>query len=108
MAAVPNNAMDLLSYSAMSSWLNIFPFGMLPPTPMFNPMMPSQPMAAKPQPANSLASPPLLTSPTLDTNTMMSRQHSVPSNNPTQVNVLQFLPAINRYFVLKILTLTFN
>ena len=82
------NAMDLLNYSAMNSWLSMFPFGMLPPNAMFNPMIPQQSvnnMAPKTQAANSLSSPPLLTSPSMESSAIVSRQHSVSSSNPSQV-----------------------
>ena len=79
-------ALDLLNYP----WLGMFPFGMLPPNAMFNPMMPqiSSSLPTKSQQNNnSLSSPPLMTSPSMDSGSMLQRQHSVnmQSNSQSQV-----------------------
>lgn len=84
-----SNPIELLNYSAMNPWFNMFPFGMLPPNAMFNPVLSSPSVgsvAAKAQSASSLASPPLqLKSPTLENNAIVSRQHSVPPTSQSQV-----------------------
>lgn len=86
-------AMDLLNYSSMNPWLSMFPFGMMPPGAMFNPMVGTPQgvgsmTSSTSQPSNSLSSPPILTSPTMESSTaaVVSRQHSMSAVNQQQVH----------------------
>lgn len=86
-SASTGGPLDLLNYP----WMGMFPFGMLPPNTMFNPMMPQMPggMPSKTQQNNnnSLSSPPMMTSPVMENGGMMQRQQSLNMQTSNQQQV---------------------